>query len=379
MSHHNCQNSLSYSYASVEHGLNLRALQAALIRFAFLTTCWGGLLISAHAQTAYFTQGESGTNTMTLQVPLGSYPGRGVSLPSNLNYSSKVWRLGFIGRIYYNSAGHNSIAEAIYSEYATAGWTTSLDVPVIEWPKQNDCYYQSGKAYTLGTQVGFTFRVAQVFIHMPDGSTHTLRRDDQIVADNGTVPTTGTFYAVDGSRMRYDSSSATTGTLYLADGTRYLFSSGSTQYIDRNGNTLNFNSSTRQWTDTLGRTIGMPWPANTEPISAGYPYSIPGVGTTTISYTLKFKNLADALTPDSPALLPVGDYYLPHPDQAPGNWNSSNFAQPTQGSSMFVSGFSDPEELHSASYTQVIGRGQVGNTPFNPVVLAEILLPNGES
>src|SRR5882672_10940514 len=85
-----------------------------------------------------FTQGALGTNTMNLQVPLGSYPGRGVSLPINLNYSSKVWRLGFIRSIYYTYGGSNSVAEAIYSEYATAGWTTSLDVPILEWPKQSD-------------------------------------------------------------------------------------------------------------------------------------------------------------------------------------------------------------------------------------------------
>jgi RHS repeat-associated protein len=382
MSLSHSRNPSSHSYQSSRRFFDLRAPHKASVKVALLAACWCALLVSANAQTAYFTQGESGINTMSLQVPLGSYPGRGVSLPINLNYSSKVWRLGFIGRIYYNSAGHNSLAEAIYSEYAMAGWTTSLDVPLVEWPKQNDCYYQSGKAYTLGTQVGFTFRVAQVFIHMPDGSTHTLRRDDQIVADTGSVPMTGTFWAVDGSRMRYDSSGATTGTLFLADGTRYEFTGdadGTTRYIDRNGNTLTYKASSRQWRDTLDRPINMPWPANPQAIPEGYPYSVKGVGTTTIDYTLKFKNLADALTPDSPALLPVGDYYLPHPDQAPGNWNSGNFTQPTQGASMFASGFSDPEELDSTSYTQVIGRGQPGNAPFNPVVLAEIVLPNGQS
>ena len=333
---------------------------------------------SAAAQTAQFTQGSSGTNTMSLQVPLGALPGRGVSLPINLNYSSKVWRLGFIKSIHYNYAGSNSVAEAIYSEYATAGWTTSLDVPVVEWPKQNDLYWYDGKPYARGTHQPYTFRVAQVFIHMPDGSTHTLRREDQVVADNGSVPMTGTFYAVDGSRMRYDGSGATTGTLYLADGTRYVFTGdtyGTTQYIDRNGNTLSYNTSSRQWTDTLGRTVGMPWPISPQPIAEGYPYAIPGVNGTTITYTLKFKNLADALTPNSPPLKPVGDYYLPNPAQPPGDYNSSNFTQATQGASMFVSGLSDFEEIDYQTNTRVIGRGQVGSTVFDPVVLAEIVLP----
>lgn len=48
-----------------------------LISLALCTAFWGALLMSANAQTAYFSQGETGTNTMSLQVPLGSYPGRG--------------------------------------------------------------------------------------------------------------------------------------------------------------------------------------------------------------------------------------------------------------------------------------------------------------
>jgi RHS repeat-associated protein len=316
---------------------------------------------------------------MTFQVPLGSYPGRGVSLPINLNYSSKVWRLGFIKSVYYTYGGSNAVAEAIYSEYATAGWTTSLDVPIVEWPKLNDCYWYTGKPYARGTSYPYTFRVAQVFIHMPDGSTHSLRKSDQVYQDTGTIDMSGTFYAVDGSRMRYDSSGASTGTLFLADGTRYVFGSGTTQYIDRNGNTLIHTAATRQWTDTLGRTIGMPWPVNPQPIAEGYPYAIPGLNGTTITYTLKFKNLADALSTNSPARLPVGDFYLPNPSQAPGDYNSSNFTQATQGSSMFVSGMSDPDQMDYQTNTRVIGRGQVGSTPFNPVVLAEIDLPNGQS
>lgn len=219
------------------------------------------LASSAAAQTAQFTQGSSGTNTMSLQVPLGGLPGRGVSLPINLNYSSKVWRLGFIKSVYYTYGGSNSVAEAIYSEYATAGWTTSLDVPIVEWPKQNDAFWYTGKPYAKGTHYPYTFRVAQVFIHMPDGSTHTLRKADQVYQDNGSVDMNGTFYAVDGSRMRYDSSGATTGTLFLADGTRYVFSAGTTQYIDRNGNTLSYNTS--------NTALLMAWPMRSESMRRG--------------------------------------------------------------------------------------------------------------
>jgi RHS repeat-associated protein len=332
----------------------------------------------AHGQTAEFTQGSPGANTMSLQVPLGSYPGRGLSLPINLNYSSRVWRLGFIKTIYYTYGGSNPLAEAIYSEYATAGWTTSLDVPLVEWPKQNDAYWYTGKPYTRGTNYPYTFRVARVFIHMPDGSTHELRKADQVYQDNGSIDMAGSFYAVDGSRMRYDGINATTGTLYLADGTRYLINSSTVQCIDRNGNTLTYDRASRQWTDTMGRTIGMPWPANPQ-AGTDYSYALPAVGGGTHSYTLKFKSLANSLSPNTPALKPVGDFYLPYPDQPPTDYNGSNFTQATQSASMFVSGFSDPEELNYQTYTRVIGRGQPGNIAFNPVVLAEVVLPNGLS
>ncbi len=72
-------------------------------------------------QNAQFTQGNPGTNTMTFQIPLGSFPGRGVDLPLNLNYNSKVWRIGFLKTRYWTANGKNSVTEANYSEFATAG------------------------------------------------------------------------------------------------------------------------------------------------------------------------------------------------------------------------------------------------------------------
>jgi len=147
MSHSRPRNSLNSSYVSIDNKRKTRTLRTAYLRIIFLSVCLCSLALSTQAQTgtAQFTQGATGTNTMSLQVPLGSYPGRGVNLPINLNYSSKVWRLGFMRSIYYTYGGSNSVAEAIYSEYATAGWTTSLDVPIVEWPKYNDCFWYTGK------------------------------------------------------------------------------------------------------------------------------------------------------------------------------------------------------------------------------------------
>jgi YD repeat-containing protein len=341
----------------------------------------GLLVCSAAAQnfpTAQFTQGQTGTNTMTFQVPLGSMPGRGTSLPINLNYNSRVWRLGFAKRIYWTYGGYNSLAEAIYSEYATAGWTTSLDVPVVEWPKNNDVFWYNGKEYSYGTVYPYTFRIARVFIHMPDGSSHELRKQDAVQQDTGAPDMSGTFYAVDGSRMRYDASGASNGVLYLGDGTRYNITPSTTQYIDRNGNTLTYTVSTRQWTDTMGRTIGMPWPTNPQ-ANQDYSYVVPGFNGGTTTYILKFRQLSASLTSGSPALMPVGDFYLPNPSQPASDYNGSNYVVATTGASMFHSDWTDPDQMDMRTYTQVIGRNQTGNTNFDPVVLSEIVLPNNQS
>ena len=223
----------------------LLAPHRSLLIVTCICLCSGLTAQGQTQQNAQFTQGTPGTNTMTLQIPLGSMPGRGINLPINLNYTSKVWRLGFLQTRYWTPNGKNSVAEAIYSEYATAGWTTSLDVPVVEWPKNLDLYWYTGKPYANGSVPPHTYRVARVFIHMPGGSTHELRKADAVQPDNGSVDMHGTFYAVDGSRMRYDANGATNGVLYLADGTRYNISSTTIQYIDRNGNTLTYDVASR--------------------------------------------------------------------------------------------------------------------------------------
>jgi RHS repeat-associated protein len=333
------------------------------------------------AQTAEFTQNSKNNNALTVEIPLGNYPGRGFNLPISLRYSSQgLWRVGFINSVYVNVWGVNirrSVAEAIYAEHSTAGWKTSLDVPTIEWPKLNDRYWANGKPYANGYVSPYTYRVANVYIHMPDGSTHELRKVDQVYQDSNYVDMTGTFYAVDSSRLRYDSSGATTGTLYLADGTRWIFNSNSVQCIDRNGNTLNYNTATRQWTDTIGRVLNMPWPTN--PAAGDYNYSVPGINGSSINYTLKFRYLSDTLISGSPALIPMSDYYLPTPYSDPTNQGGSNFPQTTGTATMFASGYSDASEENQSTYTYVVGRGQSGASTFNPVVLSEVVLPNGQS
>ncbi len=300
-------------------------------------------------------------------------------MPVTLRYSSgRLWRIGFVNSIPMGSSVWRSVTEAIYAEHSTAGWTTSLDVPKVEWPKQNDVYWYTGKPYPRGSLSPFTYRVAQLFIHLPDGSTHEMRKADAVYADNGVIDMTGTFYAVDGSRLRYDSTGANSGTLYLPDGARYLLSSSTVQYIDRNGNTLNYSVNDREWTDTMGRVIEMPWPANPGP--GDYTYSLPGVNGVNRTYKFKFQSLSSVLSPNEqgqPAVMQrVADYYLPDPNSAPTGSGGGNFPQPTTGDSFFDSGYSDPSETPQ-SYAYVVGKGQADGV-FNPTVLAEIELPTGQ-
>jgi hypothetical protein len=160
-------------------------------------------------------------------------------------------------------------------EYTTAGWTSSLGVPVIEQTGYGKLFNNLGQPIDSITDDGSLGNnyIARINVHLPDGSAHELRRSESPYPFNRQVPNwdfTGTFYAVDGSRMRFD---GTANVLYLPDGSRYIFGSGATTtcpgstasalaaskrmspYIDRNGNMLNYTASTRQWADTLGRAL----------------------------------------------------------------------------------------------------------------------------
>lgn len=335
--------------------------------------------LSAHtasAQNIEYTQGSVGPGLDNkISIPIRSYPGRGAAaLTVTLNYSSRVWRVGHIKSVPVNGL-RQAVTEAIFAEHSRAGWTTTLDVPRVEWPKQEDIYRYNGKTYYTTLQP-YTYRVARVFIHMPDGSTHELRKSDQVYLDTGSVDMAGTFYAVDGSRLRYDSAGASAGTLYLPDGSRYVLESGGTKFIDRNGNALRYAAATRTWTDALGRTVGMPWPAS--PQSGDYNYSPPGVSA---PYVFRWRHLADALTPDAqgatPALKAISDHYLPQPGQPPTPPGGSNFPQPATGQSLFAS--ASDESVDNGNFTYVVGRGQTPGQLFNPVVLTEVVLPNGLS
>jgi RHS repeat-associated protein len=339
-----------------------------------------------------FTQGDVNESaTLSLGVPIGSYKGRGIDLPISLTYSSSVWNIEHLADVYnHNTYSYNfkqSITQAEFAKFSTSGWKSALDLPIIEFPKSNEQYDYKGKPSTTACS---PYRVAHVTIHMPDGSTHELRKSDT-PHTLGYVDMSGTFYAVDGSRIRFDANgTANTGTIYMPDGTRYVLGSTTSYIIDRNGNTLTYNHGNRQWTDTLGRVIANPLPAT--PTVGDFTYNLPGltgVNGGVQAYTFKWKELEDALTPidgSTPSLRVVAKHYLPYPQYYPTNDNqpapATNY--PLQQSSEYQYLFETAyptfeEEPEHPLPVHIVGKGQSAGQLFNPVVLTEIVLPDGTS
>ena len=146
---------------------------------------------------------DPSTLALQLQIPLGNYPGRGAAaLPITLYYSSKLWRMDYLNSTTQNGESYSRYT-AEYSESSASGWTSSLDY--FRWPRPGppgvEKYNTSGKPVP-GPSYART--VARIHVTLPDGSRHELRRSDQVLPANSDV-STGTFYAVDGSRLRYES------------------------------------------------------------------------------------------------------------------------------------------------------------------------------
>jgi hypothetical protein len=160
-------------------------------RAAMFSACLIVLCSSrANGQNAEFTQNTGGSTAIAMEARLGNFPGRVIRLPLTLQYSTRgLWRVGYVNCDYENvSIVHVQLnAEAIYAEYTTAGWTTSLDIPSIDWTKLNDKHRYAGKSYGIGYDAGRTFRIARLFVHLPDGSTHELRKADAVHQDTGQV------------------------------------------------------------------------------------------------------------------------------------------------------------------------------------------------
>jgi RHS repeat-associated protein len=290
------------------------------------------------------------------QLTLRSYPGRaGSSLPITLSYSSKLWHMNAFdtyGPPY--STIPKTRLEAKYAEGSTAGWKSNLDLPWLEgleWQPYDGtgvavCTLPSCVRPDPESPILYVYRL---MAHMPDGSTHELRRDD---TPTGTHTSGGTYYAVDGSQMRYD---ATADALYLPDGSRYVNLGtivNGVKYIDRNGNALSYNSTSKQWTDTLGRIIDRPPLSNSA--TGDFNYTVKGINATDITYTLRWRNLSNVRTDSTAPLRYSGARTMALP------------LEPELSPRLFDSTL---QEIACTATVQT----------FNPIVLHQIVLPNGQT
>ena len=345
---------------------------------------------------------------MEMDVPVGQYPGRGINLPLGLSYSSKVWLFQEYGTYQLNNDSQRIYAEAKFGEDSAAGWTSSLSQPYIEYVGEQNRFDQEGKPLPGEMDMpggpapyGNIF-VKRIMVFLPGGASHELRAaEEPIWLTGGMAPDESvwntTFYAVDGSGLKYVQDSTATPAkyeLWLPDGSRYDFNptredKGSTdvtqirrgsRLTDVNGNYVQFNAAATgypngSWTDQLGRTFPVMIPRETPTLAptAGVleqSFTLPGMSE---PYVLRWKRLKGATAADS-AFTDFGTQVLKYP----GHTNM-DYQNPTSYSpSLFTGGPNPDYRMNQCSFNYLyIGNQGFPAQLFNPVVLAEIVLPNG--
>ncbi len=314
------------------------------------------------------------TLAMEIDIPLGSYPGRGINVPISLSYSSKVWRMESLEQTSISVGGSPcfTVSHPRYSEKSASGWTTSLETPTIEYTGWTDFYSQEGFPFLERTcewvetqQAGPPIR--RITLTMPSGETHELRMDAS-GDTQGTGNRNGYYYAADGSNIiYYENSSTNTYKLMMPDGSFYEFenlSSPSTvsqrkaeKFIDRNGNFTSYNLTTKVWTDTLNRSLSAPFGTSAPTAPEIIPYQLPGM---TGEYKFHWKKLEDGLTNPSDQLKYPGDVY------DSGTFGVVHTQRPA---------------ADTLFHTNLMYENRVMNSIqlFNPVVLTKIELPTGQS
>ncbi|MEZ5306288.1 MAG: RHS repeat-associated core domain-containing protein [Pyrinomonadaceae bacterium] len=331
---------------------------------------------------------------MEISINLGSYPGRGIEVPVTIQYSSKVWRIDYVNS---QSAVNNpnsciKLNSPKFSEHSASGWTSSLDIPYIEYVGMDNLYNERGfpLADGCGTEVPESdpewdrAYVKRISFHIPGGGTYELRAGDGVTmipfGDNQTTPDfDDVFYSTDGSNLKYTEDSRNgIYKMQMPDGSVYLFASSllrsnadrlsirkAISQSDRHGNKLLFDNSANSLTDTIGRNLAAPFdlkPPST-PTGPDSPkvYSLPAANGSTLDYKFHWKHLNGG-SQDESALTDIDDpqYRLRHiADRA-----SANPSVPPRTDSLFVSDFES--WVHDA-----------GAPLFNPVVLKTIETPIG--
>ncbi|MBK9529328.1 MAG: RHS repeat-associated core domain-containing protein [Acidobacteria bacterium] len=316
---------------------------------------------------------------MELSIPLGGYAGRaGNGLSNTLTYSSKVWGLRNTDQWQSGLGFTINDVKPIFSKHSTAGWTSSLGTPQIEyeWDRYQASTQESGTydgqifapAHWEDPPNAPLFYIKRPQVRMPDDSTHELRASDAAI-NCGTISSgctsydfTGTFLSVDGTRMRLDSG-LSSSTLYMPDGSRYEFGAQTTglvgnpatTYYDRHGNKMTFSTSARTWTDTMGRSLVDPTvTAIAVPTGADQTASYPGIGSTPYELDFVWNDLSNAFENTSDVV----------------RYDSNKLCNGNIHTSQTPYLFSATEhETRLCSSTGSI---------FDPLVLTKITLPNGQ-
>jgi RHS repeat-associated protein len=298
------------------------------------------------------------TNALELQVSLGptSYPQRGgASAAPAISYSSRIWRVAYIGATYGTSQGGPppltaTLLNPRLSENSRMGWTYSLEAPYVDLSGNSsgdEVYDAQGNSTScsIGSGSSCCF-IDRLRIHMPGGGTQEFRSSDHpyCYTTSGAPPLPPDLYSTDGSRMRFN---RTENKLYLPDGSYWVLASGSTpaQLFDRNGNRL-----LNGFTDGLGRTFSNP--LNTA-LGTDYAYTVPGVGGGTLGYTFRWRNLDQVLTVPQP---------LPNYTDMCG-----------------VTLCPEPYLFRSDTGASPPVRMEGGSNKINPLVLHQIVLPTGQT
>lgn len=214
---------------------------------------------------------------MEFSLPLGAYPGRGLSVPLGISYSSKAWQLAYT-KSYPSNTGFNGQSiptpedwfcrayyATIFGDKTASRWTTSVSTPAIEYNGEDHIFsgkgfpLSSNYCYAAGDNDLYNAWVIRITVHLPGGESHELRAQDDPIAylantQNYQYNWNGVFYATDGSNIKYQEDSANgIYKLWMPDGSYYEFASTRSieggyrshhtvrqtlQYNDRNVNLL---------------------------------------------------------------------------------------------------------------------------------------------
>lgn len=325
------------------------------------------------------------TLAMEFSLPITGLSGRaGTSLGLSLEYSSKVW--GSDGDTFFNGAGTRTNVTAKFAERSSGGWSSTLDVPRLSLMStangldsgtETELYKTDGTSWkeshdgSQPAENSTLVYVSRIRITMPSGSTVELRRDDGAAHEHAytfdpRVPKSdvyyGTYLSTDGSRMRLELSwvnDELRSVLFMPDGSRYFDLpvdhpiTRDTVFVDRHGNRMSYNSGTRLWTDTLGRTIKNPLIGDlySEPTAGTETFTYPGLGDSTQQYQMVWEKLDtqhSALAYQSPGYC-LGTYFYQVPGGSPYLFDTNGMTTRFCGS----------------------------NVLFNPVVLTEVRLADG--